>query len=219
MCCRRYTLAAALTSSALFAIFGPLNEATGLTLDQLNQGTGYSYFAIAFGPLLLQPASLAFGKRPVYVASAFISCGLTLWTPFASTYGQWVANRFLLGIFGSPSFSLAEVSISDVVSRGRYDIDRYTMAESIPWQFFTHERGLPMGIYVFFLYLGATLGPLFGGFIYVGMGWKAVLVSRFSNYEAHVIIKLNVGPLVVSERRFLWDRRRLSLLLHGRVKL
>lgn len=114
---RRYTLAAALTSSALFAIFGPLNEATGLTLDQLNQGTGYSYFAIAFGPLLLQPASLAFGKRPVYVSSAFISCGLTLWTPFASTYGQWVANRFLLGIFGSPSFSLAEVSISDVVSR------------------------------------------------------------------------------------------------------
>jgi MFS family permease len=127
----------------------------------------------------LQPASLAFGKRPVYVASAFITCGLTLWTPFASTYGQWVANRFLLGIFGSPSFSLAEVSISDVVSGGRdvvVSVD--TVTERIgASQFFTHERGLPMGIYVFFLYLGATLGPLFGGFIYGGMGWKAVLVS------------------------------------------
>ena len=34
-----------------------------------------------------------------------------------------------------------------------------------------------MGLYVFFLYLGATLAPLMGGFIFNGMGWKAVLVS------------------------------------------
>jgi MFS family permease len=101
----------------LFAIFSPLSEATGLTIDQLNQGTGYSYFAIGFGPLILQPASLAFGKRPVYVLSMLICCGLNIWTPFARTYGQWVSNRLLLGFFGSPSFSLAEVSISDVVSQ------------------------------------------------------------------------------------------------------
>jgi MFS family permease len=113
----RYTLASALSASALFAIFSPLSEATGLTIDQLNQGTGYSYFAIGFGPLILQPASLAFGKRPVYVLSMLICCGLNIWTPFARTYGQWVSNRLLLGFFGSPSFSLAEVSISDVVSQ------------------------------------------------------------------------------------------------------
>jgi hypothetical protein len=34
-----------------------------------------------------------------------------------------------------------------------------------------------MGLYVFFLYLGATLAPLMGGFIFNGMGWKAVLAS------------------------------------------
>lgn len=34
-----------------------------------------------------------------------------------------------------------------------------------------------MGIYVLFLYIGATLAPLFGGYIFQGMGWKAVLVS------------------------------------------
>ncbi|KAJ9121226.1 hypothetical protein QFC24_004901 [Naganishia onofrii] len=62
----RYTLAAALSASSLFAIFLPLSEATGLTLEQLNSGTGFSYFPIGFGPLLLQPVALAFGKRPVY---------------------------------------------------------------------------------------------------------------------------------------------------------
>jgi MFS family permease len=112
----RYTLAAALSASSLFAIFLPLSEATGLTLEQLNSGTGFSYFPIGFGPLLLQPVALAFGKRPVYVCTAFIMAGVVLWTPFATTYGQWVANRLLFGFFGSPSFAMVEVSISDVVS-------------------------------------------------------------------------------------------------------
>jgi membrane protein implicated in regulation of membrane protease activity len=34
-----------------------------------------------------------------------------------------------------------------------------------------------MGAYILFLYLGATLAPLLGGFIYAGMTWQAVLVS------------------------------------------
>jgi len=74
---------------------------------------------------------------------------------------------------------LAEVSISDVVSGGARRgavLGCSNLTGFARFQFFTHERGLPMGIYVFFLYLGATLGPLFGGFIYGGMGWKAVLV-------------------------------------------
>lgn len=35
-----------------------------------------------------------------------------------------------------------------------------------------------MGVYILFLYLGATLAPLLGGFIFNGLGWQAVLVSR-----------------------------------------
>jgi hypothetical protein len=114
----RYTLAAALSASSLFAIFVPLSEATGLSLEQLNAGTGFSYFPIGFGPLLLQPLALALGKRPVYVGTAIAMAGVVLWTPKAEGYGQWVANRLLFGFVGSPSFAMVEVSISDVVSRG-----------------------------------------------------------------------------------------------------
>lgn len=35
-----------------------------------------------------------------------------------------------------------------------------------------------MGVYILFLYMGATLAPLLGGFIFNGMGWQAVLVGR-----------------------------------------
>lgn len=34
-----------------------------------------------------------------------------------------------------------------------------------------------MGVYILFLYMGATLAPLLGGFIFNGMGWQAVLVG------------------------------------------
>lgn len=41
--------------------------------------------------------------------------GITLWMTHAEGYGQWIANRILFGFFGSPSFAMVEVSISDVV--------------------------------------------------------------------------------------------------------
>lgn len=107
-------LAAALSASSLFAIFVPLSEA-GLSLEQLNASTGFSYFPIGFGPLLLRRLALALGKRPVYVGTVIAMSGVVLWTPKTEGYGQWVGNR-LFGFVGSPSFAMVEVSISDVVS-------------------------------------------------------------------------------------------------------
>jgi MFS family permease len=104
-------------ASALSSIYTPLSESTGLTLDQLNVGSGYSYLFIGLSTLILQPAALSFGKRPVYVISIAAAAGLTAWTAFVQGNSQWIANRLLLGFFAGPSFSLVEVSIADVVSR------------------------------------------------------------------------------------------------------
>jgi hypothetical protein len=204
----RYTLAAALSASSLFAIFLPLSEATGLSLEQLNAGTGFSYFPIGFGPLLLQPLALALGKRPVYVGTAFVIAGVVLWMPSATGYGQWVANRLLFGFFGSPSFAMVEVSISDVVSALRGD--QWNGADHVS-KFFLHERGVPMGFYILFLYLGATLAPLLGGFIFNGLGWQAVLASRSSRkpYRSKGL----PSSFAVHERRIQRTRRPVPLLL------
>lgn len=40
-----------------------------------------------------------------------------------------------------------------------------------------HERATPMGLYVCLLYAGALLSPILGGYIYTGLGWKAIIVS------------------------------------------
>nr|XP_031857290.1 uncharacterized protein CI109_007310 [Kwoniella shandongensis]KAA5524362.1 hypothetical protein CI109_007310 [Kwoniella shandongensis] len=43
------------------------------------------------------------------------------------------------------------------------------------FQFFLHERSFPLGVYIFVLYIGALVGPLLSGYIYAGLGWKAVI--------------------------------------------
>ncbi|WWD19988.1 hypothetical protein CI109_104461 [Kwoniella shandongensis] len=62
-----YTFASVLTVTVLYSIYVPLTEVTGLTLDQVLIGSGYSYWAIGFAVIVVQPVSIAIGKRPVIV--------------------------------------------------------------------------------------------------------------------------------------------------------
>lgn len=39
-----------------------------------------------------------------------------MWQPYTESNGQWIAAKILQGFFGAPIESLAEVSVSDVVS-------------------------------------------------------------------------------------------------------
>lgn len=113
----RYTISVTILSSDLYSVFDPLSASTGLSLDQLNVGTGYLYLFIGISTLISQPCSMAFGKKPTYLVSAFGAALVNLWTAFARGNGQWIASRLLLGFFISPSFTLVEVSVADVVSQ------------------------------------------------------------------------------------------------------
>ncbi|WWC93538.1 hypothetical protein V866_000373 [Kwoniella sp. B9012] len=169
-CLLWYTFASAFSVASLSAIYVPLTEATGLTLDQLNAGSGYSYFLIGLSTLIFQPAALAYGKRPVYILSNVAACGLQVWTAYVSGNSQWIARCLLLGFMGGPSFSLVEVSIADIS--------------------FLHERATPMGLYVCVLYLGALLGPMVCGYVYTGLGWKAIIWLTSALYGANAMILL-----------------------------
>jgi len=115
----RYTFTTAMGASALGAVYEPLSEQTGLTLDQLNVGAGYSYFLIGLSTLILQPAALAFGKRPVYLLTMVASAAITIWIAYVKGNSQWIVIKLLLGFTGGPAFSLVEVSIADYVSGPR----------------------------------------------------------------------------------------------------
>ncbi|WWC61715.1 uncharacterized protein I303_104300 [Kwoniella dejecticola CBS 10117] len=150
-----YQFVVNLQAAVLYAIYTPLSEEKGLTLDQLNAGTGYLYLFIGIAAIITQPLSLGYGKRPVYIISTFACALLNIWTVYIPSNSQWIGSRLLLGFFLSPAYTLIQVSIADV--------------------FFVHERSLPMSIYALAIYAGGCMGPVLSGQVYDAIGWKPII--------------------------------------------
>ncbi|MCJ1237189.1 hypothetical protein MMC14_005174 [Varicellaria rhodocarpa] len=150
-----YTLMVGIASAAIYSVLEPIAEDTGLTLGDLNAGTGYMFLFFGWGCLIWQPLALQYGKRPVYLFSTLATMAIMVWVPYTTTNGQWIASKILQGFFGAPIESLCEISVTDI--------------------YFTHERGTYLAIYALFLAGSNFLAPVFAGFINDGQGWRWVL--------------------------------------------
>ncbi|GME65102.1 mfs general substrate transporter [Neofusicoccum parvum] len=154
-CMCMYTLMVGIASAAIYSVLEPISEATSLTLNDLNAGTGYLFLLAGWGCLFWQPLALQYGKRPVYLISILGTMGMCLWGPYTKTNGQWTASKILQGFFGAPIESLCEISVTDI--------------------YFTHERGRYLGLYALLLAGSNFFAPIIAGFINDGQGWEWVL--------------------------------------------
>ncbi|KAF7864550.1 hypothetical protein EAF04_006682 [Stromatinia cepivora] len=154
-CMSIYTLMVGIASAAVYSVLEPISKDTGLTINQLNAGTGYMFLFFGWGCLIAQPIALQYGKRPVYLFSMLATMGTMLWVPHATTNSAWIGSKILQGAVGAPIESLCEVSITDI--------------------YFTHERGAYMGLYAFMLVGSNFLAPILAGFINDGQGWRWVM--------------------------------------------
>lgn len=150
-----YTIMLAIPSSAVYSIVTPIREATGLSLANLNNGTGIMFLFYGWGCIIWQPLALQYGKRPAYLLSLATNIIIMATAPLCTTAHTYQVNRILLGLFGSPVESLCEISITDI------------------W--FAHERPKYMAWYGWSLALSGKLAPMISGFINVGMGWEWTL--------------------------------------------
>ncbi|OJD35820.1 benomyl methotrexate resistance protein [Diplodia corticola] len=114
----------------------------------------FSFYTLglAFGPLIASPCSENFGRRAVYFVCTPIFGLFTLGSGFSQSIASLTVCRFFAGCFGSPALSVGNATLSDV------------------WA--PHERAIPMAIIVCAPFLGPTLGPLIGGFVAEGKGWR-----------------------------------------------
>ncbi|KAL1892618.1 hypothetical protein Sste5346_006903 [Sporothrix stenoceras] len=154
LCTLLFTWCVCCSSSACFSVFVPIYEQSGISLDHLNQGTGYMYLLFGWSLLFWQPLALTFGRRGVFLLCLLGTCMMNVWAGYAVSNGTWIASRILIGFFGAPSEALAEVVMADL------------------W--FAHERGTYMGLYVMSLY-GGQLAAVPAGYITNAMGWPWVL--------------------------------------------
>ncbi|ETS80696.1 hypothetical protein PFICI_08225 [Pestalotiopsis fici W106-1] len=150
-----YTIMIAIPSSAVYSIVTPIRAATSLTLTDINNGTGIMFLFYGWGCIFWQAIALQYGKRPVYLFSLVANIIILATAPLCTTSGTYLANRIILGFFGSPVESLCEISIVDI------------------W--FAHERPKYLAWYGWSLSLTGKLAPMLSGFINYGMGWKWTL--------------------------------------------
>ncbi|KAK8220308.1 major facilitator superfamily domain-containing protein [Phyllosticta capitalensis] len=151
-----YTLGVGISTAVQYSVLTNISDHTGLTVAQLNLGTGLMFLFLGWANLIWQPIALVYGRRGVYVISAFLCTFPVLWSAYSTgNKYEWYAHRIILGIFAAPIESLPEVTVPDL--------------------FFAHNRGLYIGIYAFLLFGSNFLAPFFAGWINVAAGWQWVM--------------------------------------------
>uniref|UniRef100_A0A060TAB3 ARAD1D17336p n=1 Tax=Blastobotrys adeninivorans TaxID=409370 RepID=A0A060TAB3_BLAAD len=147
-----YVFVAAGQSAALSPALLEMQDSTGISLADLNAGTGYLFLFYGLGCLITQPLALAFGRRAVFIVSLLIGgVGCQFWLVACKSSGNYFANRIFTGLFLSPVEALAEIVVTDL--------------------YFAHQRGLFMGMYVLALTGSSVFCPLYAGFINENLGW------------------------------------------------
>ncbi|ONH65095.1 Protein HOL1 [Cyberlindnera fabianii] len=150
-----YVYAIGVPSAAIYSVLSNVSAETGLTLTELNRGTGYMFLFLGLGCAFFQPIALQWGKRPVYLFSTLATCAVSVWAPYTKSNSEWIGSKILQGFFGSPVESLSEISISDI--------------------FFEHERATALGVYGIALTTSNYMASVISGFITQGMGWQWVM--------------------------------------------
>ncbi|OWB67638.1 hypothetical protein B5S33_g4210 [[Candida] boidinii] len=191
-----YTFGTGIPGTCIYSILTDIAAAPGvnITVGDLNAGTGYMFLFLGLGNLLLLPLAQQYGKRPVYLFSAFSCSLINVWQPFITTNGSWIGSKILNGFFVAPIEALPEVSISDV--------------------FFEHERATYMAVYGVALFGSNYMAPLVAGFINQGQDWKWViywscifcavcfiylaLFMEETNYERKVRVKTDEDGNVIT---------------------
>lgn len=160
-----YVFSTGIGGTSVYSVLTPISEDTGITIGQLNTGTGFLFLMAGWTNLIWQPLALTFGRRPIILLSLLFCVAVSEWTAWIDRYSPWAAARCLYGFACAPVEVLPEICIPDV--------------------FFAHERGTYIGWYMLVLCGSNFVAPLIAGFMNDAYGWHWV------QHWAALILALN----------------------------
>ncbi|KAJ5319940.1 hypothetical protein PENANT_c040G06928 [Penicillium antarcticum] len=148
------TLAVSLVSSAFSGGMSQIIEDFGSPEEVVILGVSLFVLGFAIGPLIWAPLSEIFGRRHIFTISFMFLTAFNAGAAGAQNIQTLIILRFLAGSFGSSPFGNAGGTIADM--------------------FPASQRGIAISLFAAAPFLGPTLGPVIGGFLATGAGWRWV---------------------------------------------
>ena len=148
------TLAVSLVSSAFSGGMAQMMEEFDVVEEVVILGVSLFVLGFAIGPLIWAPLSEIFGRRHIFTISFMFLTAFNAGTAGATNIQTLIILRFLAGSFGSSPFGNAGGTIADM--------------------FPASQRGIAISLFAAAPFLGPTLGPVIGGFLATGAGWRWV---------------------------------------------
>jgi MFS family permease len=118
----------------------------------MNTSAALNFAFLALGCILLQPASMKIGRRPVYMFGTLLSLIGCIIGGLQTTVEIYYIVNILTGFGAAPVDSLIQISATDI--------------------FFAHERGTRLSLFALALGTGSYLGPAAAGYITEAQSWK-----------------------------------------------
>ncbi|WVQ78721.1 hypothetical protein IAT38_000808 [Cryptococcus sp. DSM 104549] len=154
--------------SALGAIFSPIStniyvpaiptlaKAFNTTTERINLTVTMYLIFQALTPSLFGSAGDCFGRRPVFIVCLVVYIGSCIGSALCPTNAYWLLMimRFVQASGGSPLISIGTGIVADIAT--------------------PQERGKYLGLFNLGTMLGPSLGPLIGGVLTYGLGWRSI---------------------------------------------
>ncbi|KAF5650041.1 major facilitator superfamily domain protein [Fusarium sp. NRRL 52700] len=137
--------------------------AKGISDSTENTGAGVLFAGIGYTTLLLSPLPALYGRRSTYLICLLSSIAGSIWFAKTSRSADAIWSQLFVGASESCAEAAAQLSLSEL--------------------FFSHQRGMVLGLYILATSVGTFLGPLFAGLItdsalgWSWIGWLAVIIS------------------------------------------
>ncbi|KAI9693448.1 MAG: hypothetical protein M1820_009241 [Bogoriella megaspora] len=141
-------MAASIYSPGLGQIVSEMKVSATIALLPLS----FYNLGMAFGPIISSPLSETFGRKAVYLTTIPPFALFILGSGLSRGIGSLVVCRFFAGVFGAPGVSIASASIADIYP--------------------PVNRAVPLSFYYAIPFIGSLSGPLIGGYVVEGKGWR-----------------------------------------------
>ncbi|KAJ4205747.1 hypothetical protein NW767_003805 [Fusarium falciforme] len=142
------------TTPLVAAGFTDIAHTYNVDVERVSLTTGLYMMGMGLGSVIFSPTAILWGKRPVYLASAILFIGTSLWAAWSPSFNSLLAARVFQGVAVSPVECLPSATIAEI--------------------FFLHERAYRIGIYTLLLLGGKNLVPLVSAVIIGALSWRWV---------------------------------------------